>query len=45
MIVFGGDSPDGRTASVEAYDPIVNTWAHVSDFPTGARDDFVAVAL
>ena len=31
-------------ASVEAYDPISNTWAEVSGL-TSARDEIVAVAL
>ena len=47
LYVFGGYSKDdghGRIASVEAYDPISDTWAYVSDM-TGDRDEFVAVAL
>jgi len=45
LYVFGGYThSDGRTASVEAYDSISNTWAQVSDL-TSARDGFVAVAL
>ena len=46
VYAFGGflDEPDGSTASVEAYNPISNTWAQVLDL-TAARDDFVALAL
>ena len=45
LYVFGGYDSDGiRMASVEAYDPISNTWAQVSGL-TPARDEFVAVAL
>ena len=44
LYVFGGYVGAGRIASVEAYDPISNTWAYVSDL-NSARDDFVAVAL
>ena len=45
LYVFGGFSVSGgRTASVEAYDPISNTWAQVSGL-TEARDELVAVAL
>ena len=41
LYVIGGI---GRKASVEAYDPISNTWAQMSDL-TSARDECVAVAL
>ena len=48
LYVFGGFSQSTysfeRTASVESYDPISNTWAQVSDL-SSARDEFVAVAL
>ena len=45
LYVFGGFSNGAeRLASVEAYNAISNTWAPVSDL-TGARDDFVAVAI
>ena len=50
LYVFGGwaqsdyDTAGLRTASVEAYDPISNTWAHLSDL-THATDECVAVAL
>ena len=44
LYVFGGQTSTRRIASVEAYDPISNTWAHVSDLSYD-RDDFVAVAL
>ena len=46
VYAFGGflDEPDGSTASVEAYNPLSNTWARVLDL-TAARDDFVALAL
>ena len=46
LYVFGGGKyGNDRLASVEAYDPISNTWAYVSDLPRGARGAFVAVAL
>ena len=45
LYVFGGYThPGGLMASVEAYDPISNTWAQVSD-STSARDEFVAVGI
>ena len=48
LYVFGGYAQvlggSGRRASVEAYDPISNTWAQVSDLSV-ARDEFMAVAL
>ena len=45
LYVFGGFSgEEHRMASVEAYDPISNAWAQLSDL-TSARDEFVAVAL
>ena len=46
LYIFGGyySGTDGRIASVEAYDPISNKWAHVSGLTSGC-DEFVAVAL
>ena len=31
LYVFGGETRGSRIASVDAYDPISNTWAQVSD--------------
>ena len=46
LYVFGGGKyGNDRVASVEAYDPISNRWAYVSDLPRGARGALVAVAL
>ena len=45
LYVFGGETVGaGRTASVEAYDPISNRWAEVTDL-AHERDDLLAVAL
>ena len=46
LYVFGGYVAHGRTALVEAYDPVSNTWASAGswDWAT-AREQFVVVAL
>ena len=46
LYVFGGssESPFSR-GSAEAYDPISDTWAQVSDLTGTGRDEFAAVAL
>ena len=44
LYVFGGDNDGESTTSVDAYDPISNTWVKVSDLHC-AREEFVTVAL